>query len=196
MYRSAKPRMGEQNSYGATRHSRPVDGSGLSLPTSERRIRCRRWPADECTPEVPFCAVAWRAAAVVLARRSAPDRVPSAAPAAPAAERGSACFAGGVGGLRVRSCCRARTGTCGGTIMRPRLTPGRNRELSLRVPFSFRARYKSVLARRGATGVVWVVRELPNDTGESGLGDVGADEDGVGEVGDDSITSHRSCLRP
>jgi hypothetical protein len=41
----------------------------------------------------------------------------------------------------------------------------------------------------GATGAVWVDRGQPNDTGESGPGDVGAGEDRVGEVGDDSITS-------
>jgi hypothetical protein len=103
----------------------------------ERTRRCRS--AQLCGGRRPSF---WR-----VDRRPTESSRPQ--PAAPAAERGSACIAGGAGGLRARSCCRARTGTCGGTIMRPRLTPGRNRELSLRVPFRCRARCKSVLARRG-----------------------------------------------
>jgi hypothetical protein len=49
------------------------------------------------TPEVPFCAAGKVATAVVLARRSAPERIRPAAPTTPAAERGSECFAVGHG---------------------------------------------------------------------------------------------------
>src|SRR5665213_459457 len=45
---------------------------------------------------------------VVLARRPAPERVRSAAPATPTAGRGSQCH----DGLRACSCCCARNGTC------------------------------------------------------------------------------------
>src|SRR5665811_1921328 len=50
---------------------------------------------------------------VVLARRSVPERVRSAAPTTPAAERGSQSFAACVDGRRVCSCCCARNGTLG-----------------------------------------------------------------------------------
>ena len=51
------------------------------------------------------CAALVMAVSVVLARCSAPDRVRSAATAAPAAERGSVCPGVGVGGLRARDRC-------------------------------------------------------------------------------------------
>src|SRR5664280_21344 len=50
-------------------------------------------------PDVPFCAAGKVATAVVLARRSAPERIRPAAPTTPAAERGSACCSAGAGGL-------------------------------------------------------------------------------------------------
>jgi hypothetical protein len=63
------------------------------------------------TPEVPFCAALVMAAAAVLARCSAPDRVRSAATAALAGERGPVCPDVGVGGLRARDRCCTRNGT-------------------------------------------------------------------------------------
>jgi len=48
---------------------------------------------------VPICAAARMATAVVLARRSAPERVRPAEPTTPVAERGSACCSAGAGGL-------------------------------------------------------------------------------------------------
>ncbi len=50
-------------------------------------------------PDVPFGAVARVATIVVLARRSASDRVGPAALTTSATERGSVCPSGGAGGL-------------------------------------------------------------------------------------------------
>ena len=49
--------------------------------------------------DVPFCAAATVATAVVLSRRSGPERVRPAAPTTAAAKRGSACCSAGAGGL-------------------------------------------------------------------------------------------------
>ena len=68
--------------------------------------------------DVPFCAAGGKATAVDLERRSAPERVRSAAPTAPAAERGSVCFLMRAGGLRACSCCCARNGTLGAPLGR------------------------------------------------------------------------------
>src|SRR5665213_2130613 len=62
-------------------------------------VQLRSCLQDASTPEVPICAAGKVATAVVLARRSAPERVRPAAPTTPAAERGSACCSAGAGGL-------------------------------------------------------------------------------------------------
>ena len=81
--------------------ARQIDGSGLSSPISERQVRCR----ESIARTQPTCRSAlrpgWRRSSFwsVVRRRSgctrSPTRVRSAAPAAPAAERGSGCFAVG-----------------------------------------------------------------------------------------------------
>ena len=78
----------------------PSDLTEIGCPGTPVRgvAQAARRPAclpPASAPEAPFCAAARVATAVVLARRSAPERVRPAAPTTPAAERGSACCSAG-----------------------------------------------------------------------------------------------------
>jgi hypothetical protein len=64
-----------------------------------KAAQCRACLPATSTPDVPFCAVVRMATIVVLARRSAPERVRLAAPTISAAEGGFVCPSGGAGGL-------------------------------------------------------------------------------------------------
>ena len=90
---------------------KPMATNVIPAPAAEYPVLSDRQSGWWSAPEVPFRATARMAIAVVLARRSAPERVRSAAPAALAAERGSVCPGVGAGGLRARDRCGSANGT-------------------------------------------------------------------------------------